>query len=147
MQLTLRPATMEDATVLLEWRNDPETRRSSQDADVITLDSHRMWLAGVLQNPARKLLIAENGSTPVGTVRIDHHDTGCELSWTVAPEHRGKGCGKKMVAAAVLLCSGAVFAKIKADNAASIAIARHIGLSAASTTRSGLIVWERTGEP
>ena len=67
-----------------------------------------------IHNPNRKLYIAWEKITlnddllifpisiinPVGTVRIDHsfHFNDYELSWTVAPEARGKGIGKSIVA-------------------------------------------------
>ena len=52
----------------------------------------------------------------------------CELSWTVAPEARNKGFGKKMVQIAAEKIGGRITAQIKEGNEASVAIAKGIGL-------------------
>jgi len=90
--ITLRPATIQDAQVLLEWRNDPETRKNSHTMDEIKMEDHMKWLYGVLSSGGRYLLIAElreslesEVTAPVGTVRLDLSGDICELSWTVAP--------------------------------------------------------------
>lgn len=121
LKIKLRRATIDDAEILLEWRNDPETRKVSMNMDIVKWDEHITWLTGVLANPDRELYIAELNGVPVGTIR---NDSG-ELSWTVAPEHRQKGIGKRMVA----LIDGPVRAKIKHDNLASIKIAESVGMT------------------
>src|SRR5579862_6545931 len=57
--LILRPATIADAQILLQWRNDPQTRASSYDQSAVKWDSHMYWLGTVLVDPARELVIAE----------------------------------------------------------------------------------------
>jgi RimJ/RimL family protein N-acetyltransferase len=100
--ITLRPATTGDVRSLWMWRNDPGTRANCHTTDVVPLETHERWLAGVLANPDRLLLVAEEGGVPVGTVRWDRLDGETwELSWTVAPEHRGRGVGTRMVCRAV----------------------------------------------
>src|SRR5690348_1550527 len=115
--MKLRRATLDDAERLWRWRNDPETRANSISTDPVPLESHIAWLKSSLRNPDRKLLVAELDGEPVGTVRIDNDR---ELSWTVAPEARGRGIGGAMVAAVVF--PGAV-ARIKRENLASQKIA------------------------
>ncbi|MDB5888528.1 MAG: GCN5-like N-acetyltransferase, partial [Rhodocyclales bacterium] len=56
--IVLRPATLQDAALLLDWRNDPLTRLSSHSADEIPLDEHLAWLNRILGDPLRQLLIA-----------------------------------------------------------------------------------------
>lgn len=98
MQLTLRPATMEDARRLFEWRNDPLTRQNSRNTKEGVWEDHVAWLEKSLISPTRKLYIAEENGTPVGTVRSDDDTDGyTELSYTTAPEARGQGYGKRMV--------------------------------------------------
>ncbi len=126
--LTLRPATMTDATLLFLWRNDPSTRAASHSTGEIDFDSHCNWLDRSLQMPSRRLLIAEIGGAPVGTVRADSSAGATELSWTVAPDRRGTGVGKSMVAAAAAIMPGPIRAEIKAGNAASCRIAESVGM-------------------
>jgi RimJ/RimL family protein N-acetyltransferase len=123
----LRRATIEDAAMLLRWRNDPATREASINTDIVSLDAHIVWLRASFENPTRTLLIAET-DVPVGTVRIDQSAEGAELSWTVAPEARGRGYGMEMVRLALPM-SGRVFAQIKGGNIASQKIAKAAGFS------------------
>jgi RimJ/RimL family protein N-acetyltransferase len=91
-RLTARPATMTDARLLFDWRNDPTTRASSRHADELDWDTHVQWLDGTLRRSDRILLIIGDGSVPVGTIRWDREDDRTwEVSVTVAPEARGQG--------------------------------------------------------
>lgn len=115
---------MDDAKVLFAWRNDPDTRANSMTADEVPWESHCAWLEASLANDNRDLLVAEVEGVPVGTVRIDRGEE-TELSWTVAPDARGKGYAKQMVKAACP--KGRVIATIKAANVASQRVAAAAG--------------------
>ena len=91
----LRPATLEDAERLFQWRNDSLTRAQSLQQQPVEWQAHLQWLQASLQNPDRQLYIAESAalagqeqSLILGTVRADRTDGEYELSWTVAPEQR-----------------------------------------------------------
>ncbi len=127
--MRLRPAELRDAEILLRWRNDLLTISASHASEPVSRHDHVAWLDKVLQDPTRRLLIAEAGGVPVGTVRADLGEEGWLLSWTVAPEHRGRGHGKTVVAMAAELLAGPLLAEIKTANAASVAIAEAAGLS------------------
>lgn len=127
--MILRPATIDDSRVLFEWRNDPLTRANSLSTDVVEYASHVAWVERSIAAPDRALYIAVV-EIPVGTVRLDTHGIVRELSWTVAPEHRGKGYGKQMAKLAVAM-GGPMKAVIKVGNAASMKIAEAAGLSVA----------------
>lgn len=131
--MNLRPATMDDAKLLFDLRNDSLTRENSRNRAEGEFPVHLEWLEKSLQNPARKLFIAEENGVPVGTVRADEDDDGyTEVSYTVAPEARGKGYGKQMVTqfAAEQLAGKKLKAEIKkGGNEASEGIARALGLS------------------
>ena len=47
----LRPVTMQDAELILEWVNDPLDRANSYSSEPITLDEHLAWLKRSLSNP------------------------------------------------------------------------------------------------
>lgn len=142
--MILRPATLQDAEMLLEWRNDELTRANSINSGIIGLKEHRHWLDGVIASHSRKLLIAEINRAPIGTVRIDVEPDCSEMSWTVAPLERGKGYGKKMVAIAISLTKGVIIAKIKKHNAASIAIAESNGFKLAGIN-GDILIYRRMG--
>ncbi|MFJ1258966.1 GNAT family N-acetyltransferase [Cupriavidus sp. CuC1] len=128
--LRLRPVTLDDVDVLLAWRNDSTTRHASHSMDEVARDGHVRWLDSSIENPNRTLMIAEVGDVPVGAVRADRHESGVhELSWTVAPEARGSGLGKAMVAHFSSQFSGPIRAEVKAGNVASSRIAEGAGMA------------------
>ena len=97
--LTYRRATENDRDLLLAWRNDPATRAASLFAKTVGLAEHERWLTATLCDPARALFVFEEDDTAVGTVRADFEDGAATLpAWTVAPEARGRGIGRRMLA-------------------------------------------------
>jgi RimJ/RimL family protein N-acetyltransferase len=140
--VTLRPATADDAALLLAWRNDPVTRAASRTTRPIGADEHRAWLARTLSDSARRLMIAVAGGRAVGMVRADRCDAGWELSWAIAPEARGNGYGKRAVALLARDVGGAVCAHIRAGNAASEAVARAAGMAKLREYDDGFSYWQ-----
>ena len=133
--LHIRPATIEDAKMLFEWRNDVETRRMSGSTAPLSWEGHLEWFNKTLSGgfPGRNVYIVEfSRGDPVGTVRSDERTDGfTEVSYTVSPAWRGKGLGKRMVTqfAREHLRGKKLAARIKKGaNPASEAIARALGL-------------------
>lgn len=139
--ITLRRATLDDTQRLFDWRNDPITCANSVNTEPVQWDGHVNWLKKSLVSEDRKLLVAEIDGVPVGTVRYDRHPNGWELSWTVSPEHRGRGVGRKMVQAALDELP-AHYATIKRENIASQKIAKSVGF--ALSKDDDLQEWVRT---
>ncbi len=125
----LRHATWLDSEILLAWRNDPATRANFGNTEAITRNKHEAWLRRKLADPNSKLMIAEVGERPVGTVRAELQRDGWWLSWSVDRRARGHGYGRSMVAAMITLLEGPVRAMIKADNIASERIALANGMT------------------
>jgi RimJ/RimL family protein N-acetyltransferase len=126
--LYLRPATLEDAKILFEWRNDPQVRAASHNQGEIDFEDHLNWLRDSLENPDRKLYIAEEDGASQGTVRADWNKNAYTLSWAVKPESRGKGVGKRMVTLLAEQLKEPVRAEVKVGNLASIKIAQEAGM-------------------
>lgn len=129
------PATLEDAPVLLSWRNDEATRHASVHTKVIQMEEHKEWLARTLSGavPGRTLRIALLDGHKLGVIRsdLDPTDGYHELSYTVAPEWRGKGMGKMMVTQYVAqhLANAPCKATILDEgNLASEAVAKAVGM-------------------
>lgn len=133
VSLGLRLATTADAAMLLAWRNDPLTRQQSRSTELVALGQHIGWLESVLADAGRRLFVGEVGGVAVGTGRLDVlPDARVEVSWTIAPEHRGRGLGTALVAALVAAAQrefpgATLYAEIKDDNAPSQAVATRAG--------------------
>lgn len=121
--LIIFPARIKDAQILFDWRNDPITRAMSRNSDLVEWNDHVVWLTSHLALPQSKIYIAENFRKPVGTFRID----GDEISYTVAPDERGKGYGVIMLCRAREMF-GVLRAEIYERNTASIKIAERAGM-------------------
>ncbi|MFJ3956451.1 GNAT family N-acetyltransferase [Arthrobacter sp. NPDC090010] len=131
--LRARPAALGDASLLFEWRNDPGVRAVSRQTDELEWDGHVSWVSRTLGNPSRRLMIIEDGGTPVGTVRFDELEPGeWEASITIAPAQRGKGRALEMLTVAEDALVGAVsprvlIAEMLTDNAASYRLFQKAG--------------------
>src|SRR5262245_39667124 len=98
MEIHFRKATLNDADLLLRWRNDEESSKNSRKPELISRNQHLRWLKRTLADPDRILLIGERSNMPLGTIRFDRlKPESWEMSWTVAPEFRGRGIGKSLV--------------------------------------------------
>jgi RimJ/RimL family protein N-acetyltransferase len=134
--LRLRPVAEADAERLLAWRNDPESRAASRNTAEIGADEHALWLAGVLVDPDRRLLIAELGGEPVGQVRFDPvAEDRYEIAIALAPRARGRGLAAPLISLALAWLresfpgAGAV-AHVREGNAPSLAAFRRAGFVA-----------------
>lgn len=107
-RFVMRPVEMVDAEILLEWRNDPETRRWVRTQQVIDLRDHLTWLEAAIREESRwyHVLVDTDASAStsasadtapaIASVRYDlEPDTGAaEVSILVAPTERGRGIGR-----------------------------------------------------
>ena len=145
--LRLRPATLEDAQTLLDWRNDAQTRQASHNAGVVAAIDHQAWLQRCLADPQRRLWVACQGSQAVGTVRAEPSADGTAtlLSWTVNPARRGGGVGRAMVVLATRQLAGRLLAEVKQGNVASQRIALAAGLQQVAAVDGTWLFERRSG--
>jgi RimJ/RimL family protein N-acetyltransferase len=127
--IELRPATIQDAEMLFEWRNDTKTRSWSRNSAEVVREEHASWLTKTLNDACRNLFVAEENGVPVGTVRADLAGGVYELSWTVAPNARGRGVAKRMVALLASEIPEPIRAEVRTGNAASICVAEYAGMT------------------
>ena len=64
----LRPATEQDAEMVLRWRNHPDVREMSVNTDQILPNDHTIWWSQMLQDPDTHAVIYEIGGYPAGVV-------------------------------------------------------------------------------
>lgn len=107
--MKIRPATMDDAEIVLEWRNDDITRANSFSKDIIDKDSHMNWYQRKIEDENCFLYIMENESEKIGQIRIDKVNDIGEVSYMIAPIKRGHGYGKQIIK----LCESVIPKEIK----------------------------------
>ena len=129
MNLSLRDCVLEDAAMLLAWRNSEDVRRFSRDSDEIDPNGHKIWLRQKLSDsrtePFWIILSSENCA---GYVRFDLSKVSLEalfVSILVAPEYRGSGVAGEALRLAVQRIrqeyeAFSIFANIHIDNFISI---------------------------
>lgn len=131
----LRRAGEADSEFLFVLRNEETVRQNSFHTEPVERSTHEAWLRHVLADENRELFIAEHmeSGEPVGQVRLDYEgDPGYEISYSVAPTWRGQHVGTIIIGVLMQMLSSAagdtrVFARVKPENAASLAIFRHNG--------------------
>lgn len=122
-----RDATLDDAQLLLNWRNEPEVRAVSFQSKIIPLETHRNWLTGKLGSRQNRLRVVEDiTGKPVAQVRLDFdapHDSAI-ISINVIPSCRGQGLGTAFIERTVREVTNEfgnfrLVARIKTSNTAS----------------------------
>ncbi|GAB3479949.1 GNAT family N-acetyltransferase [Marinomonas epiphytica] len=128
MSVTIRSATLDDAQILLEWRNDLITRKASHSEDIVSFESHMVWLqASLADHLRRRIWVAEWQGKPIGTCRADKQNELWSLSWTLAPSARGQGLAIPMIQAVMDKTPGVLLAQVKEENLASQKVAQKLG--------------------
>lgn len=129
MEFSVRHAEVRDEALLLEWTNDPVTRRNAFSSRQITPAEHRFWFRSRLRNPKNCVIyvIETTSGIPLGQVRFDRRGNEWEISYAVAPLFRGRGVGRAMLSSAIdAFRSGNanvdLFGQVKVGNSASARI-------------------------
>jgi UDP-2,4-diacetamido-2,4,6-trideoxy-beta-L-altropyranose hydrolase len=122
--LRLRPATMDDAALLFGWANDPAARAASVHSAPVPWETHCAWLQARVNTPAHAIFILTEQGRPCGTVRFAAEDRRWRLSYSLAPQARGRGLGRALVQRGLGALAGQgpdqVLAEVKPDNLASL---------------------------
>lgn len=109
-EYTLRPMTMADADKMLEWKNDPQTRRFAiATHDMIEKEDHYHWLPNNLQY----FSVIHDGETAVGAIRMQDQ----EISIWIDQVFRNQGIAKSVLK---LISGPGMTAKIVEGNLGSM---------------------------
>ena len=102
-KLVIRRVRPQDKGMVLEWANDPGTRRQAFNPALIAAEDHERWFTGRLANPEAAFYIAETlHGIPAGQARFEEDADGIRvISYLAAPLFRGRGLGQELLAAAI----------------------------------------------
>jgi UDP-2,4-diacetamido-2,4,6-trideoxy-beta-L-altropyranose hydrolase len=152
-ELRLRLVRETDCRLLFEWANDPVARAASFHGAEISWEDHVCWFRERLQDPQSIIYIGENAAgEPVGLVRFQIKGVRAVLSVNVAPEFRGQGWGRGLIAFGTrsMVRTGSVRrvdALVKPDNQASVRLFeasgyRRAGIERVADQEALLYTWE-----
>lgn len=99
-RIDVRLASEDDMQNLFEWRNHPDIRAVSRSTEIITLENHKEWLASVLSDKGRALLIGERNGLPVGVARFDIRNDVAEVSIYLVLNSNNSGQGRELLLSA-----------------------------------------------
>lgn len=91
---------MEDARLLWNLRNDPESRKASLNESFIPFEDHVRWLSKALASPSYAIyVVCDADGADVGYVRFQREDkTKAQISIALNPSQRGRGRGAASLA-------------------------------------------------
>jgi GNAT superfamily N-acetyltransferase len=110
MTVSLRAAALADCERVWQWNFAEDVRAMSNDPSIVALATHAAWYVDRIAKGA--IWIVEHEGEDVGVVRID----GGKISIALAAGARGRGVGKRAIAAACAAWGGPVVAQIRNDN-------------------------------
>lgn len=90
---------MQDAELVFDWRNAPETRKYFFDTRPLNKQEHMIWFEKSLTMPSRCILIAERDKNPIGVLRFDFINTAAEIDIYLQPGLAGNGLGTQILLA------------------------------------------------
>lgn len=99
-ELSVRRADIQDAEMILKWRNHSSVRFVSRESASLDAEEHAGWMKRVLADTGRHLLIGHVAGVDVGVIRFDTLSPQCmEVSLYLDPNFQGLGLGPAMLRA------------------------------------------------
>ncbi len=96
----LREAKWGDMEQLFLWANDKKVRENSFSTAPIPYGEHRDWYGKKLKEEGTQIYIFCDSHLEVGTLRLEFGTGGVEISYSIAPEYRGRGYGRELISLA-----------------------------------------------
>lgn len=142
----VRPMREDDLEAVLAWRNHPEVRRHMLTRHEIGLAEHRGWFTKASQDASRRLLIVEQGGSPLGFVHFSGVAPGAAAEWGFyAVPGAPRGSGRKLGLAALAHAFGElqvhkVCGQALGSNAGSIRFHESLGFQREGVLREQVLV-------
>lgn len=139
--VTLRLVQISDSALMLEWQQDPQTRRFSRNPETPDSEAHHKWVTERLRDPDSLLNMILHDGVAAGVIQLNRKPPNddvaerWEISIYVAPGCQNLGLARAALSLAQRLVSDCEFiAEVLPGNTASHALFR----SAGYTWRDGL---------
>lgn len=140
LPLHVRIANPSDEALLLEWANDPITRKNAFSPAPIGAATHSVWFHNrlALVETSRIFIVETNHNQPIGQVRFDRVGEHWSIDYSISPTFRGTGLGRQVLEAALRemgrVAPGAVvLGQVKVGNIASRRVFESLGFTAHDT--------------
>jgi len=146
----LRPAMCEDAATLFRWLNEPDRLASSLGAtSAVAWADHCSWFDKKIASPNAWIVLAIYDGLGAGVVRLDKEPDGLFISIYVDRAFRGLGVGHAMLQGArdvapTRLGGGPILARVRMDNADSLAFFSAEGFEVAVQESNHVVMRDRT---
>ncbi len=123
--ITIRNASFRDVSDIFIWRNDPLSRKFSQNTKLISKNTHEKWFKDSLKNKSNNYFICYKNKNKIGFVKYEKNKKDdCFVSINLNPNFRNKGLSSEVLMSTLkrkeLKKQNTVFAKIKKNNIKSI---------------------------
>jgi len=132
--LRVRHATLDDEALLLDWANEPTTRRNAFSSRPISAETHQSWFRARLrdQESCRLYIVETEAGVPVGQVRFDRADDAWAIDYALACHFRGRGLGRPLLESALRTLAeempfASVFGQVKEENEPSRKVFESLG--------------------
>jgi len=118
LPVALRPARDNDCERIWQYNCSAEARAVSRNGKPVPFAQHLMWYRSRLAS-SDPMWIIEESLHAVGVVRVDRGTHGARISIALAPHARGRGIGRRAIAAACARMREPLIAEIQDSNATS----------------------------
>jgi UDP-2,4-diacetamido-2,4,6-trideoxy-beta-L-altropyranose hydrolase len=150
--LRARHVVAGDEALLLEWANDPITRKNAFSPERITAETHHAWFHARLRDvdDCRFYIVENDDSVPIGTVRFERSGPIWEVHFSLAPSFRGRELGRRLLEVAMLnlradnMGTAQVLGQVKEGNLPSRRIFEALAFETLPETKAGVIIYRRT---
>ena len=155
--LTLRPAALDDERLLMDWFNDSQARLNAFNTDLISAQSHGVWLRSRLADTQScQLSIAEaKNALPIGMIRFDREILAGEnlpsevwwISYSLDISFRGIGLARELIQLGLTqlakkkLRAYTVKALVKTNNTASLKTFKNLSFARSTIAHQGQTVF------
>jgi L-amino acid N-acyltransferase YncA len=137
MAVSLRAAAAADCVQVYAWNFAPDVRAVSGRRTIVSLAEHSAWYTRRITDGGIWIVLVSGA--PVGVVRIDGSGPGM-ISIALDATARGRGVGKRAIAAACDAWARPVVAQIRNDNLPSRAAFEACGFTAVATMSTDELV-------